>query len=133
MVLPRFVERALSGRPLRVFGDGLQTRCFAHVLDVVNALHLLIECPSAAGDVFNIGAREEVTVLELAQQVMDAVGVTLPIELVPYRDGCCEARRRVPDVAKVAARIGWTPTLGLDAIVRDVVAEHSGILGAAVA
>ena len=100
MVLPRFVEGALAGRPLRVFGDGRQTRCFGHVLDVVEALRALAGNPAAAGLVFNVGSQEEVSVLELAGRVMDAVGVTLPLEMVPFPDDFREARRRVPDTPR---------------------------------
>jgi UDP-glucose 4-epimerase len=126
MVLPRFVERALAGSPLRVFGDGRQTRCFGHVLDVVEALHALAGNPAAAGEVFNVGSSEEVSVIELAERVMAATGVALPLELVPFPDDFREARRRVPDIRKIAARVGWAPTRSLDAIIQDVLAERAG-------
>jgi UDP-glucose 4-epimerase len=132
MVLPRFAERALAGRPLRVYGDGRQTRCFAHVLDVAQALRALAGNPAAAGEVFNVGRQEEISVLDLAHRVMDAAGVTLPIELVPFADDFREAGRRVPDIGKIEERIGWAPTLDLDTIIRDVLAEH-GQVPAAVA
>jgi UDP-glucose 4-epimerase len=131
MVLPRFADHALAGTPLRVFGDGRQTRCFAHVLDVVDALAALAGNPAAAGEVFNVGSRDEVSVLELAELVMEHAGVRLPLELVPFPDGFREARRRVPDIGKIAARIGWRPARGLDAIVRDVLADRATLLVAA--
>ena len=124
MVLPRFVERALVGSPLRVYGTGQQTRCFAHVLDVVSALHALASSDAAVGEVFNVGSQEEVSVLDLAARVMRAAGVTLPLELVPVADDFREARRRVPDISKIAAFVGWTPTRNLDAIIRDVLDER---------
>jgi UDP-glucose 4-epimerase len=122
MVVPRFVEQARAGRRLTVFGDGLQTRCFAHVLDVAAALHALADSAPAAGQVFNVGTQDEATVLELAERVMDAVGVSRPIEHVPLPDGVREARRSVPNIAKIAARVGWAPSRVLDDIVRDVAA-----------
>lgn len=125
MVLPRFVRRALTGRPLRVLGDGGQSRSFSHVLDVVEALQRLIESPGAACDVFNVGRSEEVTVLQLAERVMEATGTTGPVELVPYPHGFREARRRVPDVTKIRNCIGWTATRDLDSIIHDVIAEHA--------
>lgn len=127
MVLPRFADHALAGTPLRVFGDGRQTRCFAHVLDVVEALAALAGSRVAAGEVFNVGSQEEVSVLRLAQRVMEHAGVRLPLELVPFPDGFREARRRVPDIGKVAARIGWRPQRGLDEIIRDVLADRSAL------
>ena len=125
-VVPRFVERVQAGRALRVFGDGRQTRCFAHVLDVVAALHALAETPAAAGQAFNVGSQDEVTMLELAERMMEAAGVSRPVELVPMPDGFREVRQSVPSIAKVAACIGWAPTRSLDDIVRDAVAERMG-------
>jgi UDP-glucose 4-epimerase len=127
MVMPRFVEQARAGRRLTVFGDGLQTRCFAHVHDVVAALHALADSPSAAGEVFNVGTHGEATVLELAERVMDAVGVSRPVELVPLPDGVREARRSVPDLAKIAAYVSWEPSRSLDDVVRDAVAAEVGV------
>jgi UDP-glucose 4-epimerase len=125
MVLPRFADHVLAGTPPRVFGDGRQTRCFAHVLDVAQALDALAGTPATAGEVFNVGSREEVSVLELAERVMERAGVRLPVELVPFPEGFREARRRVPDLGKIEARVGWRPSRGLDEIVRDVLAERS--------
>jgi UDP-glucose 4-epimerase len=127
MVLPRFADHALAGTPMRVFGDGRQSRCFAHVLDVAEALYALAGNPAAAGDVFNVGSREEVSVLGLARRVMARAGVRLPLELVPFPDGFLEARRRVPDISKIAARVGWRPARGLDTIIGDVLADRSAL------
>jgi UDP-glucose 4-epimerase len=131
MVIPRFVDHALAGTPLRVYGDGRQTRCFAHVLDVVAALAALAGNPAAAGDVFNVGSQEEISVRDLAERVMRAAGVALPLELVPFADDFRESRRRVPDIAKIAARVGWRPTRDLETIIRDVLAERAPALAAA--
>ncbi|HET8755635.1 MAG TPA: GDP-mannose 4,6-dehydratase [Solirubrobacteraceae bacterium] len=126
MVIPRFVEHALARRPLRVLGDGRQTRSFGHVLDVVDALQRLAEAPAATGDVFNVGRPEEVAILDLAHRIMTATGGAVPVELVPYPDDFRESRRRVPDVTKIRACVGWEPRRDLDTIIRDVVAERRG-------
>jgi nucleoside-diphosphate-sugar epimerase len=125
MVVPRFVEQALAGRPLRILGDGRQTRSFAHVLDVAEALRLLAEAP-ATGEVFNVGRPEEVSILELAQRIVAATGRAVPLELVPYPDDFCETRRRVPDVTRIRAHVGWESSRDLDTIIGDVVAERRG-------
>jgi UDP-glucose 4-epimerase len=133
MVVPRLVQQALSGRQLRVFGDGRQTRCFAHVLDVVEALDALAGCRAAAGEVFNVGSQEEVSILELAERVMYTVGINRPVDVVALPAGVREPRRIVPDIAKIASVVGWRPTRGLEAIVRDVVAERGTVPQAFVA
>ena len=123
MVVPRFVEQARSGRRLQVLGDGLQTRCFAHVLDVVAALHALADSPAAAGEVFNVGTQDEVTVLELAERVMEARR-RRPADrasrrcrtAAASRAGACRTSRRSPTAS--AGRRART----LDDIVRDAAA-----------
>jgi UDP-glucose 4-epimerase len=127
MVIPRFVEHALARRPLRVLGDGRQTRSFGHVLDVVAALQLLSESPAATGEVFNVGRPEEVTILDLAQRILAATDRTVPVELVPYPDDFHESRRRVPDVTKIRDYVGWQPKRDLDTIIGDVVAERRAV------
>ncbi len=127
MVIPRFVEQALAGEPITVYGDGTQTRCFGHVADVVSALVQLIVHPRARGDVFNIGNDQEVTILELAERVRAATGSTAPIRLVPYREAYTEGfedmKRRVPDLTKIRRLIGYEPTRDLDKILVDVIAH----------
>jgi UDP-glucose 4-epimerase len=128
MVLPRLVAQALAGEPLTVYGDGTQTRCFCHVADVVQALDGLLREPAAWGNVFNLGAMREVSILELAQRVITVTGSASEISLVPYDEaytaGFEDMYRRVPDVTKLAQLIGWSPTRSLDDIIRDVVADH---------
>jgi UDP-glucose 4-epimerase len=133
MVLPSFVRRALRGSPLQIYGDGLQTRCFAHVLDVVDALEALLECPPARGLVLNVGSQDEVTVLDLARRAVEAAGVRVPIELVGYPEGFLEPRRRVPDTTRIRSLVGWAPRRSLDETIRDVVSEHRAMGSAAVA
>jgi UDP-glucose 4-epimerase len=133
MVVPRFVQQALRGEPLTVYGDGQQSRCFCDVDDVVRAIVGLAECDDAVGNVFNVGSTAEVTILELARKVLAVVGATPAatgdrITLVPYdlayAPGFEDTRRRVPDISRVRAVIGWQPRIGLDDTLRRVVAYY---------
>lgn len=130
MVLPRLVGQALAGEPLTVFGDGGQSRCFCHVLDVVAALLALLESSSAEGEVFNVGSTEEVTILELAERVLRVTGSSSDIKLVPYseayQEGFEDMRRRRPDISKIERATGWRPERDLDAIIADVAADAQG-------
>ncbi len=126
MVVPKFVGQALSGRPLTVFGDGTQTRCFCHVGDVVQALVELTALGEPAyGEVFNIGSQEEISMLALAERVRELTRSESDIALVPYDEayeaGFEDMPRRYPDIAKVKAAVGWTPTRTLDEILTDVI------------
>ncbi len=126
MVLPRFVRQALEGKPLTVFGDGRQSRCFADVSDVVGALAKLSREPRAFGQVFNVGNDGEITIEDLARLVRDRANPEAPIEYVPYdrayEEGFEDMRRRVPDLRKVSALIGYKPTIGIERIVDRVIA-----------
>ena len=127
MVIPRFVEQALSNEPITVFGDGMQTRCFGHVTDIVDGIIRLLDHPGAIGDVFNIGSPGEISMLDLARKVVADTGSSSPIELIPYDEayeaGFEDMQRRVPDTAKLCALTGWAPTHTLDDILRDTIAE----------
>jgi len=124
MVIPNFVQQALAGRPIRVFGDGQQTRSFTYVGDVVRALIGLAGEPRAVGQVFNIGNPEEISMLELAHRVRAVTGSASPVELVPYDEaygpGFEDMRRRVPDISKIREHIGFEPTVALDEILQRV-------------
>ena len=126
MVLPRFALQALRGEPLTVYGDGRQTRCFAHVRDVVESLCALIRSPSANGRVFNVGSDWEVSVRELAELVRDRAGSPSRIAEIPYGQvfprGFVDLPRRVPDLTRLEATIGTRPRTRLETIVDDVVA-----------
>jgi len=128
MVIPNFVTQALAGRPLTVFGDGTQRRCFCHVSDVVRALADLMEHDGVYGEVFNIGSQDEVEILALAEKVREATGSSSEIKLVPYdeayEEGFEDMQRRIPDTTRIRERIGWEPTKSLDEILADVVNEH---------
>lgn len=127
MVLPRFVEVAKVGEPLRVFGDGRQSRCFCHVNDTVEALLRLAKCDRAAGGVFNIGSTEETTILNLAKRVIDLTGSRSEIELVPYDEaydaGFEDMKRRKPVIDKLEAFTGFRPATGLD----DIILNTAGL------
>jgi UDP-glucose 4-epimerase len=127
MVLPRFVEAALAGRALPVYGDGKQTRCFCHVDDVVGAILRLAEWEQGIGQVFNLGSDEEVSMNELARRVIDITGSKSRIEHVPievaYGQQFDDLPRRVPRLDKVKRAIGFAPRYDLDSIIRAVVEE----------
>jgi UDP-glucose 4-epimerase len=127
MVIPRFIRQALAGEPLTVFGDGTQSRCFGHVSDVVGAMIGLLERDDLAGDVFNIGSQEEISMLDLAHRVIERTGSHSPVRLVPYSEaygeGFADMQRRVPDTTKIQNALGWTPTRSLDVILDEMIAE----------
>lgn len=127
MVLPRFVEAALQGKPLIVHDDGRQVRCFAHVDDVVGAVAKLVETPAAAGRVYNIGSDVPVSILELAERVVARVNPQAEIEFQSYSDAYDDSfediRRRVPDLTRIRDAIGYGATKDLDNII-DSVADH---------
>jgi UDP-glucose 4-epimerase len=130
MVIPTFVKQALSGRPLTVYGDGSQTRCFGYVGDVVGALVALMEKEEAVGEVYNIGSSEEVSIMGLAERVRELTGSKSEIVTVPYdeayEEGFEDMPRRVPDTSKVSALVGFKPTVSLDEILQSVIEYYSG-------
>ncbi len=130
-VIPRFVRQAVAGEPLTVFGDGLQTRCFCHVSDVVDAFIRLMDSPQAIGEAFNVGATEEVSMADLARRVLQLAVDHVPgegvVELIPYDKaygpGFEDMARRLPDLTKVHAVTGWRPSTPLDEILCEAIAE----------
>jgi UDP-glucose 4-epimerase len=125
MVIPNFVKAALSGEPICVHGDGQQSRCFAHVLDVVEAICGLMSCQGALGQVINVGSQEEVSMLTLAQRVRELTGSESPLRMVPYEEvygaGFEDMLRRTPSIQKIGNLIGWRPRRTLDVILTDVI------------
>jgi UDP-glucose 4-epimerase len=125
MVIPTLVDQALSGVPLTVHGDGLQRRCFCHVADLVTAILQLLDEPAANGQVFNIGATQEITMLDLAHEVVRLAESASEVHLISYEDafesGFEDMRRRVPDVGKITALTGWMPTRSLDDILGETI------------
>jgi nucleoside-diphosphate-sugar epimerase len=128
MVIPNFVTQALADRPLTVYGDGTQRRCFCHVTDVVRALADLMRREDVYGEVFNIGSESEIEIRRLAERVVEMTGSPSEITLVPYdvayEEGFEDMQRRIPDTTKIYERIGWRPTRSLDEILTDVIDEH---------
>lgn len=128
MVIPNFVRQALGGEEITVYGDGRQSRCFTHVQDAVGALIGLAEHPEAVGAVYNIGSRQEVTILELAERVKALTGSDSKIVFKAYDEaygeGFEDMRRRVPDLTKINHLIGYAPTFTLDEILESVIAHQ---------
>jgi UDP-glucose 4-epimerase len=137
MVLPRFVDQALRGEPITVYGDGRQTRSFAYVTDIVRALLGLADCPAAVGQVFNVGNPEEVSIGELAKLVKKLTGSKSPIEIIPYDEayqpGFEDMHRRVPNISKVSRLIGFKPQVKLLEIISRVIEARRQELQEAVA
>jgi UDP-glucose 4-epimerase len=127
MVLPTFVRQALAGQPITVFGDGKQTRSFTYVGDVVDALIRLTHEPGAVGGVFNVGNTDEVSIRELAERVKTLSASQSSIQYIPYDEayetGFEDMPRRVPDISKIRALVGYQPKLELDDIIKTVI-EH---------
>jgi len=125
MVIPRFVDQALKGEPLTVYGDGSQSRTFTHVTDVVGALMALMGIEAAVGEVFNIGGIEETTILDLATRIIDKTGSTSKIALIPYEEAFEkdfeDMQRRVPGIQKIQDLIAFNPRKTLDMILDDVI------------
>ncbi len=128
MVVPNFVKQAIAGAPITVFGDGKQSRCFTHVSDVVRALIGLMDNDALYGNVFNIGNNNEISIGDLAKQVREMCGSKSEIVYVPYEkayeQGFEDMQRRVPDVSKITAAIGWKPSIALPQILQDVIDYH---------
>lgn len=134
MVLPRFVEAALQGQPLLVYGDGKQTRCFCHVRDVVRALECVSRVDACVGKVINIGSDEEVSIEDLAKRVVALAKSQSPIHYVSYEQafpdgGFEDMRRRVPSLKRIQELTGWRPEYSLDQIILDVIEDKRRYLG----
>jgi len=132
MVLPTLASQAVAGKPITVYGTGEQSRCFAHVRDVVEAVLALLHEPSAIGQVFNVGSDREVTINELARNVREAAGSDSQIVHIPYDEAYAEGfedmDRRVPDLSKLVRAIGFKPSTPLEEIIADVIAEQRAAL-----
>ncbi len=125
MVLPNFVQKALANEPIPIYGDGRQKRNFTYVGDAVEGIVRLMECPSAAGQVFNMGGDEEISIEDLAKRVRAISGSSSPLQYVPYTqaysNGFEDMRKRCPCTDKLRETIGFVPSAGLDAIIGKVV------------
>ena len=129
MVIPRFVKAAIEGKPLKIFGDGSQSRVFCHISDTVKAVLALAKNDKTIGEVFNIGGKGEISILELAQLIIKQTNSKSEITFTNYEDayaaGFEEMARRVPDITKITNYIGWEPKLDLDVIIKDVSKSYS--------
>lgn len=125
MVIPRFVQAALEGKPISVYGDGLQSRSFTYVGDAVTAITGLMRCPQAVGEVYNVGNGEEITIMELARKVKAMTDSKSDIRCIPYDiaygKGFEDMEFRTPDITKIYEAIGYRPTVNLDNILRRVI------------
>ena len=130
MVIPTFVKQALAGRPITVYGDGKQSRCFGYVGDVVEALINIMDHNDAVGNVFNIGSNEEISILQLAQRVKELTHSDSEIVFIPYdeayEEGFEDMPRRIPDITKVKELVGFQPRMSLDGILQTVIDYQSG-------
>jgi UDP-glucose 4-epimerase len=127
MVVPRFVQMALTNAPIPIYGDGEQSRCFCHVRDTVRAIVALMDRPEeTSGEVYNIGNTSEITINELAAAVVERTGSASALQHIPYSEayapGFEDMRRRVPDIGKIQRVTGWTPEGTLAEILDDVIA-----------
>jgi UDP-glucose 4-epimerase len=135
MVIPRFVERALAGEPLEVHGDGTQTRSFCHVSDTIRAVHGLMSAESISGEIFNVGSAERVSIIDLAQRVVQVTGSKSELTFIPHSEvygvGIEDVLHREPSIEKINAAIGWQPERSLETILEDVVRHERETAGAA--
>ena len=124
MVVPRFVHAALKNEPITIYGDGTQSRVFCHVADAVQAIATIAAADSTIGDVYNVGGTGEVTIKQLADQVLAVTGSQSSVTYTPYSEaypaGFEDIQRRVPDISKVKLAINWAPTKDLRQIISDI-------------
>ncbi len=125
MVVPRFIQSALKGKPLQIYGTGKQSRCFCYVVDVVEAIVRLMDCKEATGRVFNIGSDEEITIEQLANKIIEATGGKSKKEYVSYEAGYGrpieDMMRRVPCLDRIKKTVGWQPKTRLDHVIKILV------------
>jgi len=129
MVIPRFVKAAMEGKPLQIFGNGSQSRVFCHVSDTKEAVLALAANDKSIGEVFNVGGKVEISILELAKMIINQTGSKSEISFTEYKDayaaGFEDMERRVPDISKLKNFIDWEPKLGLEKIIEDVYKSYS--------
>ena len=133
MVLPNFIQAALERRPIRVFGDGLQSRNFTFIGDCLDAVLLLLDSKQAEGEIVNIGSPHEISILELAERVRSIAGSSSPIIRVPYAQaypegGFEDMRRRVPCICKITRLTGWTPHTAIDQMIAHTIGHERRLL-----
>jgi UDP-glucose 4-epimerase len=130
MVVPRFVQAALKGEPLKVFGSGEQSRCFGCVFDVIEGIIALMATPSAAGKVYNVGSQQSISINGLARKVIEMTGSSSKIEHISYAEAYGkpfdDMMRRVPDLSRIKAAVGYEPKWGLEATLKAVIDYEQG-------
>ena len=128
MVVPRFVDAALGGRPLEIHGDGTQTRSFCHVSDTIRAMKGLMDATAISGEIFNVGSTERIRIIDLANRVRELTQSTSELTFIPYGEvyglGIEDTLHREPAIDKIAAAVGWRPSLDLERILSDVI-DHA--------
>jgi UDP-glucose 4-epimerase len=126
MVVPRFVQNALAGRRIEIFGDGTQTRCFCHVADTIRALQGLMDERSISGEIYNVGSQNRIRILDLAERIKELTGSNSELMFIPYDEvydqGIEDMLHRIPAIDKIRAAVGWAPEHDLEQILADVVA-----------
>jgi UDP-glucose 4-epimerase len=127
MVVPRFIESALADKPITIYGDGNQTRCFAHVYDVIEAVIAVAFAENTIGKVINIGNDFEISIVGLANKIISETNSDSKIVYVPYLeaygDGFEDMERRVPNISLIKQLVGWEPKRNLSTIITDISAE----------
>jgi len=127
MVVPRFIKSALEDEPISIYGDGSQTRCFAHVMDVVDAVMLVAFSPETVGKTINIGNNQEISMFDLAQKIISITNSKSKIVYLPYEEvygrDFEDMARRVPNLDLIRSLVGWQPTRNLDTIILDIVQD----------
>lgn len=128
MVVPTFINQALRGETITVFGDGTQTRCFGHVTDIVDALIKLSDLDEAYGQIYNVGNSEEISIMDLAELIKEKTGSQSEIKLIPYEkayeSGFEDMYRRIPDLTKIKKAINYSPKMDIHSIIDSVIAYH---------
>jgi UDP-glucose 4-epimerase len=131
MVIPRFIKSALSNEPITIYGDGNQTRCFAHVYDVVDAVIAVAFAQNTLGRVINVGNNVEISMNDLAKKIIEETGSMSKVVHIPYEqaygDGFEDMERRVPNIDLIKQLVGWTPNRNLSTIIKDITDEMSAI------
>ncbi len=131
MVIPSFVERALVDEPLEIHGDGMQTRCFCHVADTIEALRGLMDSESTSGEIFNIGSTERIRIVDLASRVLELTESSSDLAFIPYErvygHGIEDMLHRIPSIEKIHDAVGWSPSLDLEDILVSVIEERSRV------
>jgi UDP-glucose 4-epimerase len=124
MVVPRFVQSALKNEPITIYGDGTQSRVFCHVLDAIDAVLKMTKDDKTIGEVYNVGGEGETSIQQLAEKIIANTNSNSGLTFTPYSEayppGFEDMQRRVPDITKAKAALGWKPTRNLDQIISDV-------------